>query len=308
MLPPQLLNMNFERISPQDAILATVAYADVFDYPLRRDELTHWMLLNFQKAWKIKEIEMKDGYWYLKGRANIIKLRRQREAWQAEKWGIAQRAAGYLSWIPTLHLVGVTGGLAINNARQDDDIDLLIICARGTLWISRLLATVMISVLGLRRLPRQKHVANKVCLNMFMSPRHDLGWGVDVPGDERDCFSAHEVLQMHPLWEQPGTYRKFLGNNHWVEAYLPNAWHSNSKSGIPEAYKTPAIVLWVFRVFEFPAKVIQLWYMAHHRTNEVITDTILRFHPKDARIWIKRKLSARLAKFNIPLDKVFYAR
>lgn len=63
----------------------------------------------------------------------------------------------------------------------------------------------------------------------------------------------------------------------------------------------------LFIILEPLAKFIQLWYMEKHRTYEVITDTTLRFHPKDARVWVKRKLASRLAKFNIPLDKVFYA-
>ncbi len=61
-------------------------------------------------------------------------------------------------------------------------------------------------------------------------------------------------------------------------------------------------------IFEIVLKHIQLWYMARHRTHEVISETQLRFHPNDARVWIKRKLATRLRRFGIPLDKVFYAR
>lgn len=56
------------------------------------------------------------------------------------------------------------------------------------------------------------------------------------------------------------------------------------------------------------AKYIQLWYMGRHRTHEVITGTMLRFHPKDARVWVRQKLGTRLKRYSIPLDKVFYAR
>ena len=76
---------------------------------------------------------------------------------------------------------------------------------------------------------------------------------------------------------------------------------------VDRMYTSFPLVIFLMRLFEWPAKQIQLWYMARHRTHEVITDTTLRFHPRDARVWVKRKLSARLAKFNIPLDKVFYA-
>ena len=61
-------------------------------------------------------------------------------------------------------------------------------------------------------------------------------------------------------------------------------------------------------MIELLARKLQLWYMKKRRTNEVITDTALRFHPKDARVWVKKKFAARLKRYHIPLDKVFYAR
>jgi hypothetical protein len=64
----------------------------------------------------------------------------------------------------------------------------------------------------------------------------------------------------------------------------------------------------IFIFLEPFAKFIQLWYMRGHRTNEVISDTTLRFHPKDARAWVKRKLEVRLRTYHVPLDKIFYAR
>jgi hypothetical protein len=76
---------------------------------------------------------------------------------------------------------------------------------------------------------------------------------------------------------------------------------------VPTVSHTPALVVWAFRLFDFPAKLIQLFYMQHHRSNEVVTDSVLRFHPKDARVWVKREFAARLKGFKIPLDKVFYA-
>lgn len=294
--------MNGGRLSPRDATIATVAYADVFDYPLTSGERTHWLLLGSHKAADVSEIENKGGYWFLKGHERIVALRKEREAWQEEKWVMAKKAAGYLSWIPTIQLVGVTGGLAMDNARREDDIDLFLVVSDGTLWVSRFMATLLMDILGLRRRPRETRVVNKICLNMFMTEG-----GLGVPFAERDCFSAHEVLQMRPLWEQKGTHQKFLAANAWARTYLPNAWKGKAVRGIPEAHRTPAVVVWLFRIFEASARALQLWYMARHRTHEVITDMALRFHPKDARVWVRRKLGARLKKYRIPLDKVFYA-
>lgn len=296
------MTRRLRRVSPRVSTLSTVSYADIFDYPLTGHELHTWAMGD-DTLTRVKGIEQKRGFYFLKGRAHLVDTRFSRQIVQKEKWRIAGRAARWLACIPTIQLVGVTGGLSMDNAGESDDIDLFLITAPHTLWISRMLAVVCMDLLGLRRKPLEKDVVNKICLNMFLSKR-TLG----MPISERDCFSAHEILQMKPLWEQPRTYKDFLRANSWVQAYLPNAWKKAQSTRVTPVSCTPGLVLAVFQIFEIPARELQLWYMSRHRTSEVITDTMLRFHPKDARRWVKQKLSLRLRKFNIPLDKIFYAR
>lgn len=203
-LPPrQPPNMN--------VALATVAYADIFDYPLTQEELTRWMIFGGGPPKQKKE------YYFLSGRDHLVAVRQKRAAWQREKWAIARSAANILSKIPTVRLVGVTGGLAMNNAKKEDDIDLFIVTSEGWLWTSRLLATILMDFFGLRRRPNEMSVANKICLNMFTSELAALK-------SERDLFSAHEVLQMEPIFDRKNTYKKFLQANRWASKFLPNAW------------------------------------------------------------------------------------
>ncbi|MCX6792062.1 MAG: hypothetical protein NT149_03430 [Candidatus Gottesmanbacteria bacterium] len=277
------------RISKHDALIATLAYADVFDYALTRQEVSRWFLYYPVGAVTLPK---HTGF----SITNRISPR------QAGKWNIAARSSRWLASIPTIQLVGVTGGLAMNNAGIRDDIDLFFVVADGTLWVSRLLATLLMDFLGLRRHPQDQRVADKVCLNMFMTASATC-----LPVRDRDCFTAHEVLQMVPLWEQNGAYQRFLRSNQWVSTYLPNAWKEKKTAKVDQMCTSFPLVIFLMRLFEWPAGRLQLWYMVRRRTHEVITDTTLRFHPKDARIWVKRKLAARLAKFHIPLDKVFYA-
>ena len=196
----------------------------------------------------------------------------------------------------------------MNNADREDDIDLFFIVADGTMWVSRMLAILLMDIFRIRRHPHDQRVANKVCLNMFMTES-----AMKLAKPDRDCFTAHEVLQMQPLFVRGNVYQRFLKVNQWVKKYLPNAWRErNAKwsTRLPARQVQNAKFKntnYLFIILEPIAKIIQLWYMRKHRTNEVITDTMLRFHPKDARIWIKRRLRVRLAAFNIPLDKVFYA-
>jgi hypothetical protein len=280
-----------------DFTIATVAYADIFDYPLTHEELSRWMIFGgvFPKQ--------KKQYYFLPGRDNLVSVRRERQQWQQEKWKIARESAALLSKIPTTQLVGVTGGLSMNNARCEDDIDLFIVVARGTLWITRLLATIYLW--RVRRTRNDTDVANKVCLNMFVTDDH-------LEIDEHDLFAAHEVLQMEPIFTHADTYKKFLQANTWVRSFLPNAWRYKNKIRNAQFAMNNNVITYIvhcaLRLFELSSKALQLWYMRRHRTREIITDTTLRFHPKDARVWVKRKLRTRLARYNIPLDKIFYAR
>jgi hypothetical protein len=245
----------------------------------------------------------------------LLAIRKQREAWAEDKWIQARRIANILTIIPTITLVGVTGGLTRSNTRQEDDIDFIIISSPEALWVTRALSTVLLDILRLRRRVNDREVRNRICLNMFISEA-----GLAVPRTERDLYTAHEVLLMTPLWERGGAYQKFLTANRWVKKFLPNAWKKKNqelrirnhgqKQNIGVFFRLPLIHVsrFLIRLIEPVAQYIQLRYMSRRRSSEIVTDIIIRFHPRDARIWIKRALGRRLAKYDIPLDKIFYAR
>ena len=193
-----------------DHVLLTIAYADVFDYPLTPRELKEWMIFGGPMPKERKA-------WYFRRKETVI-IRETRSPFQEEKWRIAKNAASILSHIPTIRLVGVTGGLAMQNAKKDDDIDFFIITASGALWTTRLFCLVLLS--GLRRKHNNLHVANTICLNMFVSED-----SLAIP--DHDLFAAHEILQMRPIFERHNTYKKFLTANTWVKYFLPNAWKSH---------------------------------------------------------------------------------
>ncbi len=291
-----------------DYLYATVAYADVFDYPLTEDDLYYWCIK--QTPGKnvhlsaISGVRQKNYLLFLKNRESILESSSKRAQAAKEKWEIARSVGRWLQYIPTIFLIGVTGGVAVNNAAPDDDIDLFFITAKRTLWISRLLVVLMLDLIGRRRKPADKKVKNKICVNMFMSEE-----AMTVTEGERDLFSAHEVLQMEPLWSRRNTYWRFLQANRWVSEFLPVAWSIKNVG----RNQHPKISHWwtrlsrkFFRLFEAPAKFFQLWYMASRRSHEVISDGVLRFHPKDARVWIKKDFAKRLRVKKIPLDNVFY--
>jgi len=284
-------------------MFSALVYADIFDYPLTSEEARYWSVGGIRVP-KVRA-ETDGTYFVLPGRKSIIAIRKKRLRSAQPKWKRVRRISRLLSIVPTVTLVGVTGGLAMDNADAGDDIDLFFIVRPGTLWISRLLVTVLAEAAGVRRRPDDTKVSDKVCLNMFMAED-----ALTLPRDEQDLFSAHEVLQMVPLWEAGGAYRKMLTANRWSAKFLPNAWKEKIKYA---SHQPPTSgrsdVLWkLFRVLEPVVGLVQLKYMESRRTNEVIVAGMIRFHPHDARHWIREKLAKRLKRWDIPLDKFFYHR
>src|SRR5438445_12750199 len=77
---------------------------------------------------------------HLKGRIQLANIRRQRLAASAGLWPVAKRYGAQIARLPFVRLVGVTGALAMDNARRDDAIDLFILAHPGRLWLCPLLA------------------------------------------------------------------------------------------------------------------------------------------------------------------------
>lgn len=299
-------------------VLKTLIYADIFDYPLTVEEIQKWLIGKSASTNQIKDILGKltqthfrsPQFYFLSTRKRITEIRESRFIYAREKWRLVQRIGSILRSIPSVLCVGVTGGLAMDNVDDTDDIDLFFVVKSGYLWVSRLWIIFFIELFSRRRRPNEKEVKNRFCLNMFITDTE-----LSVPVIDRDLYSAHEVLQMQPVWDREGTYDRFLKANSWVRTYLPNAWRDkNRELRIENRDKKQINTFSLFtihysrfflRFLEPLARLIQLWYMKKHKTTEVVTDSRLQFHPHDARIWIRSEYAKRLARFNIPLDKEF---
>jgi hypothetical protein len=305
--------------STDRAVLTTLSYADIFDFPLTPREILRYCVA---KQTTEKSVRKSLSYLFgahtgdqsfisLAGRKSTISKRRERGMASLQKWQEVSKIARWLRYIPSIKLVGVTGALAMNNAGCSDDIDLFIVAKQHTLWMTRMLTVFCVELFANRRHPDQKEVANSMCLNMFVTED-----GLAIPKDERDLYTAHEALQMVPIWEGHDMYRRFLEANRWIQNYLPNWWkekirtktkkeaQSMGNSVLSLGFLTPIVVL-IYRVCEPIAKRIQIAYMEKRRTREVIGDSVVRFHPRDTRAFVYDELSKRLKALNIPLDNVF---
>lgn len=178
-----------------------------------------------------------------------------------------------LSIFPQIRLIGLSGTVAMNNARKEDDIDLFIITSKDRLWTGRFMAIVISYLLGVRRSYGQAEVRDKVCLNMFFDEKN-----LSIPKIKQNEYVAHEILQMKPIYVAGDTYKRFLKANNWVFRAFPN---TNRQLILSKDQAVKKLVSSLGNLVEIILKRIQLRLINRHRTTELITDTQLWFFPDD---------------------------
>ena len=209
-----------------NAVLATVAYADMFDFPLQRQEIQRDLIgLAAPVARTTNAVETllyrgqlaPDGaYLTFPGRRGLAQLRQRREARAARLWPVAQRFGRIIARFPFVRLVAVTGSLAAGNPGDQADIDYLIVTAPGRLW------SVRAAVVALVRLARRGGVP--LCPNYLLSTRA-------LALDHQDLFTAHELLQAVPV-AGAVTYRRLVGCNAWAASWLPQRYDHCQESSL----------------------------------------------------------------------------
>lgn len=277
------------------AILKTLCYSDIFDYPLTKEEILRFLIgknisrAEFEKEFESTPLGCNRNFYYLLGRGEIAEKRIRREKESRRKLEFAKRIIQKLSFIPTVLFIGVSGGLALGSSEKDEDIDIFVITRTNSIWITRLLLVLMLILLGQYR-GRGKKESQKVCLNMLIDEEA-------LKFKQQDLYTAHEIVQLKPVFDRNNTYEKFVNANKWVKEFLPNSMVIKKLSNkIIKERKHNYIITNLLNYF---AKALQLWYMKKHRTKEIVENHFLAFHPFDYREYALKEYNKRLRRYEI---------
>jgi hypothetical protein len=244
----------------EEAILQTVAYVDMYDYPLTAAEIHRYLVgipaelpeveRALEKRNLVNHLLGKNGeYYFLAGRGHIVDVRRRRARISEQLWPHAIYYGRLASALPFVSMVAVTGSLAVDNVDSQADIDYLIVTEPGRLWLCRAMVILLV-----RRAARR---GITLCPNYFLSE-------TALSFEERNLFAAHEIVQMIPITGLK-VYHQLLEENQWVSNILPNS--SGAPRPISELAKPlPAPVKGARRLGEFtlrtpPGGWLERWEM-----------------------------------------------
>ena len=280
--------------SKNQAIIKTLIYSDIFDFPLTKQEIWKYLISkkkisqkDFLKLLKNKKTLSKNNFYFLKGREEIIRKRKDRKKIGVNKIEKAKKIINLISIIPSIYLVGITGSLALLNSEKKEDIDIFLISSKGTVWITRFLAVIILKLSGNYRSRTERNVEDKICLNMIIG--EDC---LNINNKRQDLYTAHEIIQLLPIFERNNTYKQFLNNNLWIKRFMPNCMNKeNIKINRKKEIKWLVSMLKVFEPF---IRKLQFSSMEKYITRETVLDNFLAFHPIDYRGKIIKEFKQRI--------------
>lgn len=312
-----------ENNSLEKSILAAVVYFDGFDYPLtlwelRKNLINPGRMGNSNLAFTVGIFEIlkslensellkqtlaeRDGFCFLKGRENIVERRIERQKISDEKWKKARRYAFLFRLVPFLKLAFVSGSLALNNAKKNSDVDLLLVSKSGRIWTCRFFALLFLAAFGVLR--RGNKVAGRFCLNHFITD-------ATLEIKNQSLYNAQTYGNLVPfIVRDKKVWAEFWKKNDWLKNYIFNfnppspevvnfhtVYSKDAKSGGLSGFGNLAEKFFAFlqkrRIEKDP------------RTKKaggrvVADDSRLEFHPDSPEAEILAKYNKKMAELGFP--------
>ena len=210
-----LINQDLTGI--KENILATLAYFDMFNYPLTRAEIYLFLgkshhyelfddalicLVNGGSVYKF------DRFYTLKNDHYLIVRRNDGNKRAEELIKLAGKVGDLLIRFPFVRGIAISGSLSKNFADDDSDVDLFIITEKNRLWIAR---TLMHCFKKLAFLVNREHL---FCMNYYIDMEQ-----LEIV--EKNIYTATEVGTLIPL-QGDMVFEDFYAANTWTRAFLPN--------------------------------------------------------------------------------------
>lgn len=312
------------------AILRTIAYFDLFDYPLTATEVWKWLykpdvppgerdvltvarILEESKALGAI-IERTEGFYHMRGRGSLVLERKWRNNRVDAQLRKAVRMVKWLRLFPPVKMIALASSITTGNVTEHSDIDVVIVARAGQIWQARLFTVGLLKLLGLR--PDEKVTKDRFCLTFFVD-EETLTVSTAAFGSD-DIVYHYYIQSITPLYDPDTLYPAWLAANQWLGTVLPNA--TFPQTSLREVNR-PAWLRWWHRFFDtilwpilkgplkewvtgiqmrmFPPTLRQL---ANLDSRVIISNTLLKFHVHDNRKHIRKRWVDAVTQYEQQLE------
>ncbi|MCB9803179.1 hypothetical protein H6761_04205 [Candidatus Nomurabacteria bacterium] len=304
----------------EQSILKTIAFFDVFNYPLTAEEIWKWL---YRPGREVSLSEIKDileespvlqeklvrteAFWSLKGREYTHIIRKHHNNLAERKFNRAIRLVKFYKFLPFIKMIAICNTLAYSNTNEESDIDFFVVAQKGKIWLVRLLSILVIHILGLR--PTKKSSRDAFCFSFFITDDF-----LDIQNtmmQRDDIYLPYWIMQMLPVYNRQNTYQKFIDSNSWAKKHLPNAYPNQFAKEVKASWFSKLvsqILALLFsppffgRAFELVYRRIQariigenLKEMINVDTRVIVNEHMLKFHSNDRRELYYKKWRDRMS-------------
>lgn len=285
----------------QKSILQTIAFFDIFNFPLTAEEIQE-NLYNYKKPVHIKEIkgtleemegvEKLHDYYILKDRGKLVDIRKSRRFLAEKLWNRTRQYTQYITHIPFVRMIAVCNNLAYDNPSEVSDIDLFIVIEKGRMWTARLITTLILHFYGVRRYGNK--IVGRFCLSFFATPEAMNMEKLELKRE--DPYLAYWTKLLMPIYGKK-TYAQFIEmNKKWIDkkyglkfrdikerkfSFLGKSWIKKFWEWLLKGKRGDLLEQLIKSILEKRArkKADQLGPEA----NILISDDMLKFHNQDRR-------------------------
>ena len=206
-------------VAGQRSITRTLAYFDIFHYPLTCDEIREFLGAKFPEPVFLEclrqlledgKIYFFDNFYSLQNNP-LLQHKRQQGNQRAERLlDKAKRTGRFLYQFPFVSAVAISGSLSKNYADDNADFDYFIITRPGRMWVAR---TLMHLYKKLTFLTGRQH---QYCMNYYID---ELALRIE----DQNIFTAIEMKTLLPVAGEKTVNTFFRINQDWTANFLPTA-------------------------------------------------------------------------------------
>lgn len=245
------------------AVKKTIEYAGNFQSHINVDEVKKRLISKNIYPERTVDRELQKINW-----------KNKKNKWKKDKLIKARELALKIEskFVDVLFL-GISGSVASDHPKQNDDIDLLVITKVNSLWKNRLIIRWWIYQ---NNIPHRKYNdeenGDQFCFNLWLDENNLL-----IPQDKQNLQNAMDLILLKPLINKNNTYEKFLITNVWAKRYVATGY-SEKVSSIINLVFNPKKESFLKKISNWIYFWPQYWYMKPKMDREKISLHQAFFH------------------------------